>query len=349
MNKILIIRPSSIGDIVMASGMIRALRDAWPQGYIAWVADPQARDLLIHNPELNEVIFWPKETWKQLFAGGNFYSLGCEIRQFIGNLRQRHFDLAIDATGLFRSRMMAWLSGAGQRIGFESKEPGSMLMTQITSRGPDVRNMSSEYADLIHTLGLSFSDFYPFIVLSGRDQEAARNKMSAAGLDTRYAVLCPFTTRPQKEWVSERWAELAERVSAEFNLDVILLGGPGDVEKGRQIQLISQSRLPNFCGKTTLGESAAIVKEASLIIGVDTGLTHMGSAFERPTVALFGATCPYLSTLSPQTIVIYQPHDSCSPCHRRPSCKGTFACMRAISSAQVFNTAKTLLQTLKSS
>ena len=337
MKKILIIRPSSIGDIVMASAMIRALRDAWPQSYIAWLADPRARDLLIHNPALNEVIFWPKHIWKQLLAGGNFYALGREIRQFTRKLRRRHFDLAIDAQGLLRSRLLARLSGAAERIGFESAEPGGALMTKIIGRGPNAENMSSEYAFLIQTLGLSSVDFHPFIVLSSQDQISARDKLSAAGLNTRYAVFCPFNTRPQKEWAHERWARLAERMHG------VLAGGPGDVDRGRQIQKHARTRLHNFCGKTTWGQSAAIVKEASLVIGVDTGLTHMGSAFESPTIALFGATRPYLSTPSPRTIVMYEYHHSCSPCKRKPTCNGTFACMQAISVARVANAARKLL------
>jgi len=90
-------------------------------------------------------------------------------------------------------------------------------------------------------------------------------------------------------------------------------------------------------------QSAAVIKNAALMIGVDTGLTHMGTAFMRPTVALFGSTCPYLITASPATRVLYHPFP-CSPCRRSPTCSGEFPCMADITVAEVMENSVQLLE-----
>jgi heptosyltransferase-1 len=98
----------------------------------------------------------------------------------------------------------------------------------------------------------------------------------------------------------------------------------------------------NLAGQTSLGQSAAIIKKSSLLIGVDTGLTHMGAAFDCPTIALFGATCPYLYTAGERSSVIYNPM-KCSPCRRNPACDGDFTCMKSINPGDVLKEAVKLL------
>ena len=107
MKRILIIRPSAIGDIVMASPMIRVLRNAWPQGHIAWLADTSVRGLLDGHPALDEVIYWSKEDWRRLMKTLRLLRLRSEVVSFARDLRKRRFDIALDGQGLFRSRLLA--------------------------------------------------------------------------------------------------------------------------------------------------------------------------------------------------------------------------------------------------
>lgn len=343
MKRILIIRPSAIGDIVMASPMIRVLREAWPRAVIAWLADPSVRCLLNHHPALDEVICWPKEQWRQLAKQGRYVRLGGKITAFSRDLRQRRFDLALDAQGLLRSRLLAWLSGANVRIGFESREPGRHLMTRVVSRGPNSTEMSSEYRHLMRMLKLDPGNFAPEIVLPPSDRAAAREIRNGHGLQNRYAVICPFTTRPQKHWIEARWAETAARLTTEFDLAVVLLGGPPDAAAGRRIRSLTGIRIVDLTGQTTLGQAAALVEQAALVIGVDTGMTHLGTAFNRPTIALFGATCPYLETPSSRTIVVYN-RQTCSPCKRKPTCAGRYDCMQAIAGDDVLQAVRRLME-----
>ncbi len=329
MKRILIIRPTAIGDIVMASPMIRTLRKAWPDGHIAWLAEPSVGDLLRHHPSVDEIIFWPKARCKALAKQGRLIQFTLEMKRVADAMRRGRFDLAIDAQGLFRSRFLAWLSRAPERIGFQSGEPGEWLMTRVIPRGPNNRRMSSEYHYLMEELGLDPGDFRPDLRVGEADERSARRKLDAMGVGAGYAVICPFTTRPWKHWLDQRWAALSDEIETRLHLPVVLLGGPDDVARANLIGALARGDLHDATGETTLGESVGVIKNAALVLGVDTGLTHMGVALRRPTVAIFGATCPYLHTTSDNTAVLYNQW-RCSPCRRRPTCSGLYPCMESI-------------------
>jgi heptosyltransferase-1 len=215
-------------------------------------------------------------------------------------------------------------------------------MTRIISRGPDIKRIGSEYLHLMEALGLTVGEFPMEVVLSSDAEKRAGEKLRLAGIQGRYAVICPFTTRPQKHWIEERWAMLGFLLQEQMDLPVVVLGGPEDREASKRIHAQSQGTVFDFAGAMMLEESAAAVKGADLVIGVDTGLTHMGVAFERPTVSIFGATCPYLDTATPRARVLYEKMP-CSPCKRSPTCDGQFPCMRKIGLDRVFHAAEELL------
>jgi len=343
MKSILIIRPSAIGDIVMASPIISVLREAYTDAYIAWLIDEHLSSLLLHNHDLDKVITWPKAKWKRLLKKGNIISLAREVQKFANAMHLHNFDLAIDAQGLFRSRMLAWMSGAKQRVGFDSSEPGRFFMTKIISRGPNNKCMGSEYYHLMQMLDLSPKKFTPSLSISKEDFKSGAKNIKDTGIKEKYAVICPFSTRPQKHWIESRWAMLGMDIQERLGLPVVILGGPGDESKGKRIRSLSHDKIFNIAGMTTIGQSAAIIKKACLVIGVDTGLTHMGVAFNRPTIALFGPTCPYLKTKNKNAVVLYEKM-ACSPCRRTPTCNNDFTCMKSIAIEQVFKVAQNLVK-----
>ena len=343
MKRILVIRPSALGDVVMASPMIGAIRRAYPRGYLAWLVEPAAAALLRHHPGLDEVIEWPRGRWEELLRRAQLLALGREIRRFARVLRGCSFHLALEGTGLLKGRALAYLSGAPERIGFRSREPGGFLMTRLVGRDHADPRISSEYRLLMETLGLPVEPFRMEVAVAPEARESVSTLLQARGVDGRYAILCPFTTRDQKHWREERWAALALALENTFGLAVLVLGGPADRAKCKHFREMASARLTDLTGMTTIGEAAAIVEKASLVIGVDTGLTHMGVAFERPTVALFGATYPYLNPGTPRAAVIYHPYP-CSPCRRRPTCDGRFPCMAAIEIDEVVRAAQRLLE-----
>ena len=343
--RILIIRLSALGDVVMASGLIPAIRSIHPDAHLAWLTEPPAAPLLQHNPALNEVIVWPKERWKQLWKTHQWRALWTELRAFRQRLRAERFDVVLDAQGLLKSGICAWLTGAPRRIGLLSRE-GSQVLMHETIAPPSANTddgMSREYRFLARYLGAREDSFNPSLVPGEAATQVALQALASHQLtaDTPYAVICPFTTRAQKHWFNDHWQALTQRLLAQ-GLTPVMLGDPADKAEAAALAQACPG-LVNLVGQLKLNESAAVVANCELLIGVDTGLTHMGTALQRPTVALFGSTRPYLHTTEATTHVMYDAL-ACSPCRRHPTCNGRFDCMRQLTPDRVWQSAQALLE-----
>jgi heptosyltransferase-1 len=340
MYSIAVIRLSAIGDVVMASPLIHALRERYPEAHIAWLAQPEVRDLLSENGELDEVIVWPRDQWRRLWREGKRWRLLREFIRFVRVLRRRRFDMVIDLQGLLKSGIWARLAGAPVRIGLGSKEGSALLMTEVIPEPDGDKRIGSEYRHLARELGLREAPFEMHIALGEADRAFAHRLAEVEGLKGGYAVLCPFTTRPQKHWFDDYWADLAARLRQEHGLAAVILGGPGDREASER--LAETAGAISLAGKTRLREAAAVIAGARLLVGVDTGLTHMGIAFDVPSIVIFGSTCPYRETGRENTRVLYRALD-CSPCRRNPTCEGAFTCLRDIHPDEVMENVGELL------
>ena len=340
--RILILRLSAIGDVAMSSGILPALRSRWPQAHIAWMVEPAAAPLLAHNTKLDELIVWPRAEWLALWKSRRLITLFGRLMAFRRGLRAARFDVVLDLQGLLKSAVWGWLSGAKRRICLRGREGAHLLATERLEPplGAAPKRMGSEYRYLARHLGAAEEAFQPDIAVGDSARLAAHAALASWGIDVmakaRYAVLCPFTTRPQKHWFEDRWTVLAHRLR-ESGFTPVLLGGPADREAAARIAK-GVPGIANLVGALKLDESVAAIADAALLIGVDTGLTHIGSALAVPTVALFGSTCPYLDPVAHRSVVLYEKL-ACSPCRRNPTCDGRFDCMRALEVERVMSEA----------
>lgn len=338
---ILVVRLSAIGDIVMSSPVAAAIKHKWPSSHLTWIVQPECEPLLRGNPNIDELIVWDKKHWKQLLKQKQFLSLWQEMRQLRKTLRAKNFDLAIDLQGLLKSGVLAWMSGARQRVGLGCQEGSTLFMTKSISRNlGDLEQIGSEYRYLVNQLGMSDSPWDMSVPVSTEAEQAASTLLGKHIGNHPFAVFCPFTTRPQKHWSDDYWRQLGSRLPERYDLKLVILGGPGDQDRANDIA--TGCGAINLAGQTSLQEAAAIIKKASLLVGVDTGLTHMGHAFGIPTLALFGSTCPYTYAGLDTSKVIYLDLP-CSPCKRNPTCGGTFDCMRGITPDRVLSEIKALV------
>jgi heptosyltransferase-1 len=342
-RRILVIRVSAIGDVIMSSGLLPILSRAWPSAEISWLTDDTNAGLLVANPRLEEVITLPRRHWQILWRAGQYRRLSRELRNFARELRGRHFDLAIDLQGLLKSAVWARLAGAPQRIGLGSREGSQWLMTRVVSRRVKSDLLGKEYRALAEALGLDSADYAMDVVVGPADEQEAAAILREARVAAPYAVFAPFTTRPQKHWFDDRWVALGAEMAA-LGLGAVVLGGPGDRAHGEAlVSAAPAGSLVSLAGCTTLRQAAVVIRDARLMVGVDTGLTHLGYAMCTPTIALFGSTRPYLDPGVPVGCVLYEPMD-CSPCRRRPTCGGAFTCMRRHTVDEVLAAADALLR-----
>ncbi len=331
-RNVLLVRLSARGDIVFSSPMVRAFRRSYPGARISWLAESHTKNLIEFHPELDEVLVWDRDAWKKLLKERRYLTLFREARAFVRTLRERKFDLAVDMQGLLRSGVLTFLSGAPTRVGLRPKEGSHLFMTEVVDRertGGNRAKVSSEYLYLAEQLGLDTSEFRMEVPLSGADREFIRGWIRDEGLEGGFAVAIPFTTRPQKHWFEDRWAQLMDRITAEMGLPIVALGGPADEPAYQRIQEMAGSGIRSLVGKTSLSQAAAAIQEAALVVGVDTGLTHMGIAFDRPTVTIFGSNIPYTQPPTDRAKVLVHWLE-CSPCKGNPTCDGEFTCLRLI-------------------
>lgn len=337
--RILIVRLSALGDAIMTSGLIPALHARFPRAEISWLIEPAAAPLVQDNPKLTHVLIWQRANWRQLWRERRFKELLQVVSAFRSMLRSHQFDLVVDAQGLLKSSFCAWLTGAPRRVVLKPREGSHLLATESVPIPTDHHDprISSEYRYLARYLGAQDSDFQLDLVIHPQAAATAEALLEQWGRPTQLVALCPFTTRPQKHWFEDQWCAVAKSL-LDKGYSPIILGGPGDQEAAERL-CIQVPGLRHAAGKLKINESVALIACCQLLIGVDTGLTHVGSALELPTVALFGSTNPYTAGDTPLTQVLYD-QLPCSPCHRHPSCDGKFDCMRQLTVERVLTAAE---------
>lgn len=324
-------RLSALGDLVFCTSLLDGLRRAYPEAHIAWLAQSGFAGVLRDDPRLNELIAIPKDTLKSASA----------LWQLRRDLRARRFDWVIDAQGLAKSRLLAWLAGGTRRVGFRSKEPLAFLLHEQVDKGGDIADIASEYRYLAERLTAAPAAA-PRLPVSAATAARVAQAMAAQRLAPGFVALCPFTTRPQKHWPDEHWPALAQRLVDAGLGPCVVFGGPADREHAQQLVAQMPPGSLSLAGQTALPDLAAWLAQAQLVIGVDTGLTHIGIATQTPTIALFGSTCPYTRGADSPLRVMYDALP-CAPCKRNPTCGGAFTCMRQLTPERVVQAATALL------
>lgn len=328
---ILIVRLSAIGDIVMASPVAEAIKRKHPNSTIYWLAQPECATLLNDHPFVDHVIVWPRKEWSQLWKQKKYIALLHAIRLLRRQLQSLDIELAIDLQGLLKSGLMMWLSGAKKRISLGAKEGSRWLVHQSIARDlGDTTLIGSEYRWLCRQLDFPHQPWNMTIGLSEQSRQRAQNIVEH-DIRAPFIVLCPFTTRPQKHWIDEHWRALITKLS-DAGIKTVMLGGAADAEHAQALS--DGLAVINLTGRTSLQEASALIALSNGLIGVDTGLTHMGHAHRKPTLAIFGSTRPYQRSDHQTSLVLYEAMP-CAPCKRNPTCNNRFDCMRAISADQV--------------
>lgn len=332
-NRILIVRISALGDIVFCTSLLEGLRRAYPHAHIAWLAQAGLSGVLEGDPRLNEILRLP------VGALDSVTGLKATLRLLRA---ERPYDWVIDAQGLAKTRLLARMVRARRRIGFISKEPGAFLIDELHPKGGDPMQISSEYRFLAEAL-TGIQPGAPRLLPARPARERAEGILQDTGVPGGFIALCPFTTRPQKHWMEPYWGELAQRVRDLGLGRCVLFGGPDDRAAADRIMAGMPPETVDLVGATRVSDLSALLEKAQLLIGVDTGLTHIGSAVRRPVIALFGSTRPYTHGAESPLKVLY--HDlPCAPCKRNPTCGGVFMCMRDLKPERVAVAAVEMLE-----
>lgn len=281
-NSILIIKMSSLGDILHALPTLYALRKNQPNAYIVWAIHEQFAPILPGKPYIDEVILIDK---RKLI---NFSYL----RHLQKKLHAYHFSMALDLQGLAKSAVVAFLSGAPERYGYWEMREGSQFINKGLV-GPNRYGHAIErYLDTVRVLGGQVDSIRFPLPAFTEAKRSVSAKLAKDGLVGDYVVIVPGARWNVKEWPLDYWSELINHIAA-TGMNVVLLGGNDDIGKGEY--LIKQANFASGCiynlvGRTNLTELVAAIAASVCYISADTGPLHIANALQKKLIALFGTT-----------------------------------------------------------
>ena len=321
-EKILLIRLSSLGDIVLTTPAIRAVRAHFPDAYIAMLVAKQSAAILRENPHLDEIITFDRLA-KDKDTG--------EMLRIIRRLRERKFTRAIDFQRKFRTEMLMFLSGAAERIG-----KGRFCTVRVREQGN--KHATAHYFDLLHAAGISAEDQTLELFLSASERLAAAQRFDAVGVKNGELKvgLFPGAGWELREWMPERFAAIGDRLVQHFNANVLIFGGQKEAALVQRIANLMNAAAIPFAGNLEVRQLAACLEKCDLFLTNDTGPMHIAAAVGTRTVSLFG----------PGNHIRFQPlgtsHQTlrhavpCSPCKQfTDKCKDNI-CMKGIGVDEVW-------------
>jgi len=344
---ILIIKLSSMGDIIHSLPVAHALREGFPEAHITWLVDAGYEDLLVGNPDVDEVVTFRRARWgKAAYLAGGF----SEVVEFARCLRCRRLDMAVDLQGLFRSGLIAYLSGARVRLGFENaREMSGMFYSHQVSVPRTKLHAVDRYMLVARFLGIPSNGREFPIVPSSDDRGHVDSFLASYGIGGRDAlvVLAPAARWPTKRWQWEKFAGLANFFNHKPSTYSVLIGDRNDAPLLERISARMRSSPVIAAGCLTLRQLAHLLARADLFVTNDSGPMHLASAVGAPTLAIFGPTDPELTGPYGSRHRVVRSSLPCVPCLSR-RCPVGLECMHAIGVDEMIEAAEELLATTKS-
>jgi heptosyltransferase-1 len=347
--KILILKPSSLGDVIHALPVLRLLRSHWPESRIHWWLASNLIPLLEKDPDLAGIFAFQRKRW----AAPHRWP---EIVSSIAAMRKHRFDLTIDLQGLARSAMFAWLAAARLTVGLdnlrEGSREGARAFYDLTPprAAPDTHAVD-RYLAVLPLLNVPVHWNFEWLPRRQAGLESVRRKWDPERAGARWIVLLPGGRWDNKRWPAPNFVELAKRLRDIPALRLVVLGSKEERPLGEQIA----AAVPDFClnltGMTSLDEMIEWIRLSRLVITNDTGPMHVAVAVGRPVIAIFGPTNPHNTGPYGQLRNVLQTDSlPCVPC-LKSTCGywDKLACLRVISPAAVFEKAREALRTPVSS
>jgi len=328
---ILIVKLSALGDVVHTLPSLAALRTLYPEAHISWVIEEAASDLIQDHPLLDRVLLSRRKRWQ---AHPWAPETRREVRSFFMALRDRPYDLVIDFHGLFKSAILAYLSGGKRRLGYASlQELSGLFYTERIPEDMD-KHAVDRYLDFIRYLGMEDPPVTFPIPAPPGVKERAQTLLMQVGITGDFIAINPVALWPTKLWSEEQFASLADQIMGELSIPVLFTGGKDDVPYITRILTALSHHGINLAGCTSLRELAEIYRRARLVITTDSGPMHIAAAVGTKTIALFGPTDPRRTGPYGGGHKVIRLNLDCSPCFRK-TCHDR-RCMAGITPQMVF-------------
>ncbi|HDR9255446.1 TPA: lipopolysaccharide heptosyltransferase I [Burkholderia vietnamiensis] len=284
MKRILIVKVTSLGDVVQTLPVVADLHRAFPGVAVDWAVDESCAEVVRWHPGVSNVLCAPLRRFKKLRNGGDFKAISASI----GALRAHRYDAVIDLHGVYKSAIISALARAGRRVGYQTQDLGEtgarFAYSHRFGPRPD--------CDAWHGMRVSAGEALGYIPEGVADhgivapQDA---RLPAALTDgTPFVLLFHATSNPDKQWPADHWAALATQMIARGVRVLLPWGSPAEHDEAQQIAARAPGAI--VLPAMSVRELGAAIGLATLVVGVDTGFVHMAHALKRPTVMIFVAT-----------------------------------------------------------
>lgn len=352
-----------MGDIIHGLPAAALLKDRLPDLELSWLLEPAGIPLVEGNPVIDRVIVFPRRKWlQQLNSVSGALATASEASAFVDQLRKLKFDAVLDLQGLLKSAVLGFLSGANLRFGFKGTREGA---DRLLSHALDVGNYFGPDAHVVD-LNLRLAEFACRELLQESHGKGAAEKshsyiyrsprfplpappaetVQSAGVMLRsdrnrlpspLIAFIPGTTWESKIWPAEKWIELAGLCLARYEGPLVLLGGPAETEMNAAIASAHPGRILDLTGRTEIKDLLAIFQMTDIVVGADSGPTHLAAATGKGhVVAVFGATPPGRNGPYGEHCMSVNLGLGCQPCFKRVCPLGTLACLRDLNAEPVF-------------
>ena len=325
--KILILKPSSLGDVVQALPVLRLIKQHLPASEIYWWVDSKLAPLLEGDPDLKGVVHFHRRRW----AAPRHWP---EIAHSIRWMREQAFDWVIDLQSLMRSGVFAWLANGKLTIGLDEPREGARGFYDLILPRPSALTHAVDwYLGVLPPLGVPVHWNFQWLPERPALAQALRQKWSMDR--ARWIVLQPGARWPNKRWPAEYFADLLRQLAAYYpDFRFAVLGGDDERSLGGIIAGTAGPRCLDLTGKLSLPEMVEWLRLSELLVTNDTGPMHVAAALGKPVVALFGPTEPRRTGPYRQLAHVLQLRLPCVPC-LKPHCAYAkpIECLRALTPA----------------
>ncbi|MCA1596988.1 MAG: glycosyltransferase family 9 protein [Chloroflexi bacterium] len=321
----LVIKTSSIGDVVLTTPVAEALRNAYPESHIAWLVEDKVADVLLGNPFVDDVIVWARKSLREVRRKRQWGAVRAEVAALSARLGARRYDCCLDLQGFDRTLLPHALIKADRRILLPGRDRLSGYTKSIWKRIP--REHAVDYhLNVLRSGGLRIGSVVPRMRLpfSPDDARQARELLAPLAEYRKIVAINPSTTWPAKVWEWSRYADVARRLIEELAVGVVIVGGNTEGPACANLANEIGPGAISLAGITSLKQLAATLTLCDCLLSSDSGPMHISVAVGTPVVAMFGPTHPANhGPRGPEHTVIYR-ELACSPCMNRalvnPSC-----------------------------
>lgn len=350
-RRILIVRLSSLGDVIQTLPLPTVIRRSFPDAKIGWAIDTELAEAIEDQPDIDWIHRCDRNRWgAEAFDPRSWRRIGTAMRRLAGEIRDVQYDVSIDAQGLFKSAVIPYAARIPRRVGFAHlRELCSIFYTEKLISHREYfrtdRHHLAHMMELVRTIGCDADACEP-VLPAPHSASVARIRAMLARMDATapLVAIAPFTRWESKRWPIQRWLSLARRILNETDANLVLLGAKSDRrEASEAMDAMGEDgagRIVNLTGETSIRDMYALFSTASVTVAADTAPLHVAAAAGCPcTIGLFGATSPARTGplgAGAMAAVEASPRLACQPCLERNCRFGTNECMHGISVDEVF-------------